>query len=317
MRSDYNFYWDSLMMPIGPGYYLFEHSLELCASMGVDIIYVVGNLFVQKMVERQFGKYVIDPYSIVRNYDEMKRYFKHLKNKSDIQSFFLRKKSKLDLIPVVFMPIFIPYRTKLPMQNQLLATLYASYLIGDSFLSVSKTYDQVRFLAAFPQSMTTLSGFFHNHETLSQFQGYREQFQTGKNIYWTTPDKNIFKGDLMGFSFESDQVESYRNALFGEMDNSARQRKKPDLSVENVMSRWNLQDMSPCPVDYAYDLSTWAGYESYIKTQREKKDLLSLGVPVKYPNEFRIGIGFDEAKNKKFGSHALMAASFDKLFGGV
>ena len=317
MHTDYNFYWDSLMMPIGPGYYLFEHSLELCACMGVDVIYVVGSLFVQKMVERQFGKYVIDPYTIIRNYDEMKKYFGHLKKKSNIQSFFLRKKSKMDLIPVVFMPIFIPYRTKIPMQNQLLSTLYASYLIGDSFLSVSKTYDNVRFLAAFPQSMTPVSGFFHNFDTLSQFRTYRDHFHESGNIYFTTPTKNIFNGDLMGFSFESGEVESYRNALFGEMDNSLRFRKKADITVKRVMEKWNLKNMYPCPVDFAYDLSTWEGYESYIKNQKERKDLLSLGVPVKYPHEFRIGIGFDEEKNKKFGEHALMAASFDKLFGGI
>lgn len=318
MHTDYNFHWDSLMMPIGPGYYLFEHSLELCACMGVDIIYVVGNIFVQKMVERQFGKYVIDPYTIIQNYDEMKRYFKHIKSSNDLQSFFLRKKSRMDLIPVLFMPIFVPYRTKLPLQNQLLSTMYASYLIGDSFVSISNTYKNVRFLAAFPQSMTPVSGFFHNFDTLAQFQKYREHFRENGNIYWTTQDKNIFAGNLMGFSFESQDIEPYRNALFGEMDKSSRSKKKADISVEGVMSRWGIKEkMLACPVDYAYDLSTWDGYESYIKTQKEKKDLISLGVPVKYPSEFRIGIGFDEAKNKRFGEHALMAASFDKLFGGI
>jgi hypothetical protein len=226
----------------------------------------------------------------------------------------LKKKSQLDLIPIVFVPIFVPYRAKLPMNNQLLATMYASYLLGDSFLSVSEAYQEVRFLVAFPQSMTPVSGFFYNWETLARFVMYREQFQDHGRVFWSTPNKNIFNGDLMGFSFHSSDIEAFRNAFFSE-----KLAKKKKYDTKSIVSEWGLEakEYSACQIDYAYDLSLWGDYESFIKTQKEKKDLLSLGIPVQYPNEFRIGIGFDEDKNKKFGEHALMAASFDKLFGGI
>lgn len=320
LRPDYDFDWDPLMMPIGPSYYLYEHAVEQCAAFGVDIIYVVGNLFIQNMIKKNFGQYVVDPIAIMRNYSTTKQYLKQLKQKSNIQSFFSKKKSCFDLIPIIYQPVFLPFRVQEPFQNQFLAAVYSSYCVSDSFLSVSQAYKSVRFLVSFPQTITPVSGFLESEETLKTFLEYRDHFQSNGNIFWKTTSKSIFDGDEICFSFDSTEVENLRNIYFGMVEKSQRSKKQVDVSIKNLMKDWNViqrGNYKPCFADYSFNLLKWGEYSSYIKVQKEKNDLISLGVQVKYPSEFKLGIGFDEKKNKKFGSPVFVASSFDRLFGGL
>ena len=240
---DFRMDWDDCLMPLAPNFYAIERAVLECAYAGCETIWIIANDDTSPLVRMRMGDYVQDPVWVGR------------KNRFPSQT---RRP-----IPIFYVPM--PHEDNNKKNCVSWTILHGARKALDIGNSVSKWVAPKRFYVS----------FCHGVYQPKILRPVRNEISKDQNFCLTFNKKSFASGDMLGFTFNTAQLESAMS-LFEETDKSLlwsedlenqEQFYEENFSLDKVFDRVIIGNDEQLEVPWFHQIDNWESYCSFLGSQ--------------------------------------------------
>lgn len=255
LKSDFGLHTPEILLPISHGCTAIQKSVIECAYAGCNTIWIVANDDLAPIVRKVVGEWVYDPV-----------YYTSYSNFSSEQ----RKE-----IPIYYVPIHPKDRDRRDSYGW--SALYGAYSAWKAAYTISKWLTPEKYFVSFPMAaydIYTLRNYRKqiSHKTHNFFLSYQ-----GKTIKDNKPIAFTFTGDDFKRCRRSVNKQTTREYLPPSDGQQYPTRKIPlkerwsarTFPLQTIFSEVSHQNAIDQPLEWFYDLSTWAGYRAFVGDEEE------------------------------------------------
>ena len=243
---DFRMDWHDSLMPIAPNYYAIERAVLECAYAGCKTIWIVANDDATPLIRHRIGDYIQDPV--------------WLKRKGRFPS------NKRTLLPVFYVPI--PPDDKNKEYCVSWTIIKGASVAREVGGSLSKWLQPGLFYTAFPHSVYP-ADFLRPH---------RQDIIKKDNFFLSHSGKSVGTGNLLGFTFNSDQFDSIteqfnkveNNLLFGQELENEKEYFRDNFSLDKVFS-CVIIDSEGQELPWHYQINSWDSYCNFLASSEKSQ----------------------------------------------
>jgi hypothetical protein len=255
LKTDIDTQIPEVMLPISNGFSAIQKSVFECAMAGCKTIWIVANNDLAPIIRKTVGDWVYDPVYYERTFTKF--YSDHRKE-----------------VPIYYVPIHPKDRDRRDSYGW--SILYGVYSSWYTAYKISKWVIPQNYYVSFPMSIYDVYDIRNYRQSISNLK---------TNFFLKHNNETVKDGRYLSFTMKGDDFKACRNLinktttrefLPPSPDQKYPSQKLPledrwsarSFSLQQILNPLNSKAPELAEISWYYDISTWAGYTSYLGSEK-------------------------------------------------